>query len=59
VAVKVGSDAAVAPVGVAIAQAKPTVASAAVVAANLATNHEVIVGIPSGRVLIAAALSAV
>jgi hypothetical protein len=59
VAVKVGSDAADAPVGVAIAQATATVASAAVAAANLATTHEVIIGIPSGRVLIASVLSAV
>jgi hypothetical protein len=46
VAVKVGSDAADAPVGVAIAQATATVASAAVDAAHLATSRELIVGIP-------------
>jgi hypothetical protein len=46
VAVKVGSNAADAPVGVAIAQATATVASAVVAAANLATSRERIIGIP-------------
>jgi hypothetical protein len=46
VAVKVGSDAADAPVGVVMAQATATVASAAVAAANLAANRELIIGIP-------------